>query len=208
MEPVETAAPAPPAKRKRIALLLMAAAALLLLLAFLVRGTWSTSEARNPASSAEGVVTQLFRTPDGRKQVRCARVVDRPAAELWRALTDYDRFPELFPTVLSATSAREPDGRFRVKMEVDTPLGKWPVDVRIRHQESPPYVADWDEPSGSITTNRGSWTLTPVASDKTLLVYALEVEFRQFPNVLVRNVFLSRQKGVVNALAAAVLKRK
>jgi uncharacterized protein YndB with AHSA1/START domain len=206
------APPAPPPevpKKKRIVGRLLLAASAVLLIVFVVRGTWTDSEPKNPTSSADRTVTQLFRTPEGRTQIRCARLMDVPIADVWRAVTDYPHFPEMFPTVKAAMSVRDPDGRFHVVLEVDTPLGRWPVDVRITHEEGPEKrVASWDEPTGSITTNRGSWTLSPAGPDKTLVVYALEVEIRRYPNFLVRNVLLSRQKSVLNSFVDAVMKQR
>ena len=75
------------------------------------------------------------------------------------------------------------------------------MDARIRHESSPEKrTASWDEPTGDITVNRGSWALLPAQAGKTLVVYTLDVEVRPFPAPLVRAVLLSRQKTVVEAL--------
>src|SRR5437764_435269 len=49
--------------------------------------------------------------------------------------------------------------------------------------------------------DRGSWTVTPAGPGRTLLVYALEAEITPFPNFVVRNVQLSREKEVIGAVA-------
>src|SRR5262249_54447913 len=140
-----------------------------------VRGTWADREPRNPSSSAEGILTQLYLAPDGRKQVRCAVILDYPPKKVWEVITDYEHFPEIFPTVGRAEVAREPDGRYHWVGTVTSPVGDYPIDIHIRHEEAPDkFVASWDGPTDKVTVNRGSWTVTPAGPGRTLLVYALE----------------------------------
>jgi uncharacterized membrane protein len=196
-------APAPRRRfQKRIILpALILGLAAIAFVAVWIRGTAASATEKNPASPADGVVTQLFLAPDGRKVVRCAALFDHPLPRVWSAVTDYARFETIFPTVRGVQSSVEPDGRHRFRCEVTSVLGSWPVDVRIRHQEEPgKHVASWDEPSGAISVNRGNWTLLPASADRTLLVYTLDVEVKGFPAFLVRAVLLSRQKTVVEAL--------
>ena len=175
--------------------------ALVVIGAIWIRGTAADTIERNPASSAEGVLTQLFHEANGRKVVRCAALLDHPLRRVWSAVTDYAKFETIFPTVRGVRSGVEADGRHRLVCEVTSVLGTWPVDVRIRHQEEPAkHVASWDEPTGDVVVNRGSWTLLPAPGDRTLLVYTLDVEARGFPPFLVRAVLLSRQKTIVEAL--------
>jgi hypothetical protein len=73
---------APSQQRKKRYLLI--AARLLGLVAGLslwlyVRGTWADPVTHNPATPAEGTVTQLYRTPQGDSQIGCAILVDAPA---------------------------------------------------------------------------------------------------------------------------------
>jgi carbon monoxide dehydrogenase subunit G len=196
--------PDPPGGRVKKRLVIPAAflgLALIVFGAVWVRGTAASDVEKNPASSADGVLTQLFLAPDGRKVVRCAALLDHPLPRVWSAVTDYARFETIFPTVRGVQSSVEPDGRHLFRCEVTSILGTWPVEVRIRHQEEPgKHVASWDEPSGDITVNRGNWTLLPASADRTLVVYTLDVEVRGFPAFLIRAVLLSRQKTVVEAL--------
>jgi len=164
---------------------------------------------KDPASPAEGVLTQLFLAADGRKVVRCAALLDHPPSRVWSAVTDYARFETIFPTVKAVKSSLEADGRHRLACDVTSILGTWPVDVRIRHQEEAgKYVASWDEPTGDVSVNRGNWTLLPASADRTLVVYTLDVEVRRFPAFLVRAVLLSRQKTVVEALKSYLDERR
>src|SRR4051812_43347929 len=84
---------APPSRKKAYAI---GAVAFVLLAALGVaglRGTWADDIARDPATSAEGIKTQLWNAPGGGKQVRCSMVLDVPAEKAWAVITDYDHFP-------------------------------------------------------------------------------------------------------------------
>jgi uncharacterized membrane protein len=114
-------------------------------------------------------------------------------------------FEAIFPTVKAVKSSVEADGRHRLTCDVTSILGTWPVDIRIRHQESPERcVASWDEPTGEVVVNRGNWSLSAAPGDRTLVVYTLDVEVSPFPNFLVRAVLLSRQRTVVEALKGSL----
>ncbi len=189
-------------KRVWVPVLLLAVVILALLGAW-VRGTWADTEPINPTSSAQGIITQLYQAPDGDKQVRCAVLLDHPMRAVWTVITDYDRFAEIFPTLTSASGKPDPEDpdQYHLTGELGSPVGTWTFSTVITHEESAEKcVARWDSPSGSITRNRGSWTLTPAGEGKTLLVYALEVEVRHWPTFLVRNALLSRQRTVVEAV--------
>lgn len=189
--------------RKRIlipAALLLTAGALLLTL--VLRGTLARSDTPRPV---DGPLSHLWLQPDGRKVVRAAIVVERPAARVWGLLTDYPRFPDVFPSVSKASSTVEPDGRHRLQATVSASLlGTWDVDVRIRHEDG--RVASWDQPGGDILHNRGSWTLTKLDENRTLVEYLLDVEIANYPDWFVRAILRGRAKGILRALDEAARK--
>lgn len=186
----------------------LGALALALLAVLWLRGTLADREARRPSSSAEGILAQLWIAPSGRPVVRCAAVLDHPVDRVWAVVTDYPRFAEIFPTVANPSSAVEPDGRHRLRADVSSWIGTWPVDVRIRHEASAGRrVASWNEPTGSVVRNDGSWTLSAIDDRRTLVEYVLDVEIAGCPDWLVRAVLRSRQKGVLAALGQAVDRR-
>src|SRR5262249_42961400 len=88
-------------KRTRVLLVLLAVVAPLLAGAY-VPGTWADTTLRDPGSPADGVVCHLYRTPDGHTPVRCAVLLDYPIDKVWKVITDYDRYGEIFPTLRSA----------------------------------------------------------------------------------------------------------
>jgi uncharacterized membrane protein len=189
--------------RKRVlvpAALFLAAGVFLLVL--VLRGTLATTETPKPSTSADGALAHLWLNPEGRKVVRCALVVDRPLDRVWSVVTGYARFPEVFPTILKAESSVEPDGRHRLRAVVDASvLGAWPVDILIRHEEKGDVrVASWDQPTGDVLRNAGSWTLTKLDGDRTLVEYLLDVEVSGYPDWFVRAVLRGRQKKILRAL--------
>jgi len=179
-----------------------------LFLVLVLRGTLATSETPRPSTSADGALAHLWLSPEGRKVVRCALVVDRPLDRVWSVVTGYARFPEIFPTVQKATSSVEPDGRHRLQAEVSASvLGVWPVDVLIRHEEKGDVrVASWDQPTGDVLRNSGSWTLTKLDDQRTLVEYLLDVEVRRYPDWFVRAVLRGRQRGILRALGEGALR--
>src|SRR5438093_7648905 len=77
-----------------------------------IRGNWTDAESRNPSSAADGVVTQLLRATEGRKQLRAALIVSAPRERVWRVVTDYDHFSDVFPNIATSKGVRDPDGRW------------------------------------------------------------------------------------------------
>jgi uncharacterized protein YndB with AHSA1/START domain len=195
--------PEPKRIRKRI---VIPAAFIGVVTAFLVwgivRGNLADPQPRNPSSAADGVMTQLIRNTDGRKQIRAVIIIKAPPERVWNVLTNYDRFSEVFPNISASKGVRDPDGRWHVTGEVRSIVGRWPMDVHVRHDESPSkFTASWDEPYGAWKVNRGSWVVTPHGSGETLLEYNLDLSVSPFPDFVVRAVLLEQLKPVVKAVA-------
>jgi uncharacterized membrane protein len=174
----------------------------LLLLWAAVRGNWADAESRNPASVEEGVVSQLLLTREGHRANRCAVLITAPADRVWATVTDYDHFAEIFPNITASKGVRDADGRWHMTGEVKSPVGRWTMDVHVRHEElANKFIASWDEPHGALKVNRGSWTVTRQTEDQTLLEYHLELKVSPFPDFLVRAVLLEQLKPVMRAVA-------
>jgi uncharacterized protein YndB with AHSA1/START domain len=202
----------PPGRHLRKRILVPVALAVVLvfvLVAAVVRGTWADTTPKNPATAAEGIVTQLYQTPDGHTQIRCAVILDYPAEEVWTTVTDYDHYAAIFPTLESARAEPTADGGHHLTGTARSVLGNWPFDAVFRNDEEPgkKYVASWDGGSGAVRVLRGNWTVTPTEPGQTLLVFTSEAELAGYPDWVVRNVLLSRQPRVASAVGEQ-LRRK
>ena len=196
----------PPARKRLGVPVIISAISIGLVTALLlwatVRGNWTDSQRRNPASPADGVVTQLLRTTDGHKRIRAAILVSGPTERAWKVVTDYDHFSDVFPNFGASKGVRDADGRWHLTGEVQSLVGHWPVDVHVTHQELPgKFTASWDEPYGSLKINRGSWVVSEHGPNESLLEYNLEVRVSPFPDFVVRCVMLDQLKPVIRAVA-------
>lgn len=193
----------PPRRRARLVAMSMGALFAALLVWAVVRGTWATRKLHNPATPEAGAVTQLALGDDGRKHVRCARVVNAPLERVWATVTGYDRFTQLFPRLTNAAAAPQPDGRTRLGGTVDgSVFGTFTFSVDVRHERSAAGAeASWDQPGGSLTVNRGRWRLTPLEGGRTLLVYELEAELDSVPSFIVRLALMTYLPDIVRAVA-------
>jgi uncharacterized membrane protein len=209
-----TPAPAPGRRRVKKRILIPVILLGLVLVAFLwlyVRGTWADTAERNPQTPAEGTVTQLYRTPQGDVQVRCAILIDAPVAGVWDVVRDYANHPRFLPYVSAMHVEPKEGGRLYLTGTAHSRLwGDWPFAVHVDHKAVPDkeYVASWDEPGEGLTVNKGSWTLTAAGPGQTLVVYALQVEADGYPNFFVRNLLLDRLSKVLYGLRDEVRRRR
>lgn len=194
--------------KKSIATKLVIAATIistLLFFAFVIRGSWASSTPKIPTSVEQGIVTQLFLTPTGQKEIHSYAVLNYPAKDVWQVVTDYEHFAEIFGgkfwSIKISKVEKKENNIFHMAGEVTSTIGTWPMDVDIKHTESAEkYVASWDKSGDVVKINRGSWTITPISADKTLVVYSLESQISPFPQFVTNNVFLSQLKPVIKAV--------
>ncbi|MBK7995429.1 MAG: SRPBCC family protein [Blastocatellia bacterium] len=194
--------------KKSIAIKLLIAATIIstiLLFTFAIRGSWASSTPKIPTSVEQGIVTQLFLTPTGQKEIHCYAVLNYPAKDVWQVVTDYEHFAEIFGgkfwSIKISKVEKKENNIFHMAGEVTSIIGTWPMDVDITHSETPEkYVASWDKPGDVVKINRGSWAITPISADKTLVVYSLESQISPFPQFVTNNVFLSQLKPVIKAV--------
>src|SRR5258706_9322583 len=101
MKDIPDLPPQPPPSRikKRIVVpTVLIGVVMALLLWGIIRGNWADPQPRNPSAAAD-VVTQLLRTTGGRKTIRDAVIVSAPPERVWKVVTDYDHFSDVFPNI-------------------------------------------------------------------------------------------------------------
>ena len=223
-EPEAAAPPAPPTTpprvRKRV---LIPGLVLVALGGLLIRDAWRAmpSSAEDPSSPDQGVHCAVRRLRDGTWPVRCVLILNQPRDKVWAVLTDYEHYPQIFPYVRTVQGKRESATRYHLDAVASSPIySTWPFSVTIEQAgpESPtggdvarPWALRWDEPSGKLTAERGSWILSALGADgrtvtgaaatpKTLLAYNLDLKIAHVPRFLTTNVLLDHLPKVLLAV--------
>lgn len=207
---------APPTRRvkKRIYIpLILLALLLLAAVGFWVRGSWADRSEKNPATVDAGTITQLLQKANGNVVVRCAVVVDALPAEVWLTVTDYASHNKVLPYVSKVEAVKKDDGTVVIDGVAHSRLwGDWPFQSRVTQMEAPAqneYAATWSEEDVDVfTVNRGGWTLAPSGDKQTLLAFTLQIELKDYPNFIVRNIIMDRLPIVVRAMRDEAVRRK
>jgi hypothetical protein len=169
---------------------------LLIFAAYYLRGTWATESPAGLTAPEQGAVSQLVRAADGQKEIRTAVVVPVSVETSWKILSNYAEWEKLFKTVRRKQATEQLDANHHhVVSDVLTPLGTITLDFIVTHEETPGggYLAWWDAPTKELPVNKGTIEIKPLANDRTLLVYTIRKQYRQYPQFLVNNMLYSHQ---------------
>jgi hypothetical protein len=171
-------------------------------LAALVRGTWADTEPLMPASVEAGPVCHLYQMPGEGKQVRCAMLLPYSLDRVWQAVTDYDNYGDICSYVHAGDLTYDPNGTLHVEGSAQSILTRdIPFAADIHHEQMlDRYRTTWDQSSGDVLVNRGHWILTPTGPSETLLELTLEVQMRNIPTFILRNISMHRLPEVVRAV--------
>ena len=180
-----------------------------------LRGTWADSVEKTPSRPEEGTVTQLLKKPDGNVVVRCAVVVDARPQEVWAVIIDYEGHPKFLPYVSKVKASKQADGQFLIDGITHSSLwGDWPFQSLVTHTEKPEtmqYATHWNEVDKDLfKVSRGGWRVRAIekSNQQSLLVFELQIELKDYPNFLVRNVVMDRLYTIVEAMRDEALRRK
>src|SRR5207248_762559 len=144
---------------------------LLLILAaiVLVRGTWADSEPLTPAAPEEGITSQLYESPDGRKVVRAAVVLNHTLESVWSRLTAFDRYPAMFPTVKAFRVDTGPPER--AILDVQTFWGVKHLEGHMTRDDHPDrHILTFEDLEGDAQVRVARFTLTRRPGGQTLVV--------------------------------------
>jgi ribosome-associated toxin RatA of RatAB toxin-antitoxin module len=183
--------------------------------AAVVRGEWADLAEKNPTAPNEEAITQLLQKPNGNVVVRCAIVVNAPPKDVWAAVSDYARYGEFLPDMSKVEATPQKDGRVLVAGAVHSRLGgELPFEILTKHAasaEKGEFSITWSERDmNAFKLNRGSWSVTPIdkTQQQTLLVCTLQIEMKDYPNFIPRNILLIELPAVVKAMRDQSLRRK
>lgn len=178
-------------------------AALVLFGGYYVRGTRATKTPVELTTPEEGAVSELVLAADGQKEIRTAVVIPVSVDTAWTILSNYEEWEKLFKTVRRKQATEKLDAnRHHVVSDVLTPLGTITLDFIVTHVQTPGggYLAWWDAPTKELPVNKGTIEIKPLAEDRTLLVYTIRKQYRQYPQFLVNNMLYSHQTDLVLTL--------
>jgi hypothetical protein len=167
-----------------------------------VRGTWADDRPRLPKRVEDGAICHVCESPGQGKTVHCAMLMPFAMEEVWAAVTDYEHLGDVCPCLDFRAVEREPDGTCRVRAAAGSGLPETvPFDLEVRQEQNLfQYVSSWDQPSGAVTVNRGSWTLTAKGPSLTLVELAVEVQMDHVPTFVLRNINLRRVAETVRGV--------
>jgi len=181
---------------------------------FYVRGSWADTAERNPSGPDAGTLTQLLNR-DGNVEVRCAVIVNASPQDTWAVISDYASHHKFVPYVTKVESTKKDDGKILIDGVAHSRIwGDWPFRSLVAHHENPAdgiYSAEWsDEDKDVFKVNRGGWRLTPTdkSQKQTVLAFSLQIELKQYPNFIVRNVIMDRLDSVLKAMRDETIRRK
>jgi ribosome-associated toxin RatA of RatAB toxin-antitoxin module len=122
--------------------------------------------------------------------------------QVWAAVTDYDNYGDICPYVHAGEVTHDPNGTCHIEGgAVSSVSGDIPFAADVRHEQLlDRYFTTWDQPSGNVLVNRGHWILTPEGRSDTLLELTLEVQMRNVPTFILRNISMHRLPEVVRAV--------
>jgi hypothetical protein len=160
-----------------------------------------------PASPTDGARCGLIAP----HRVRCVALANAPMSVVWGLITDYPRFPELFRGPLFqlelSTHEQQPDGQWRLVGAVSGLMQRWPFEIAAKHTPSANLdLATWEQTSGVLAVDRGSWTLRPRSDTETLVSYEIEVVKPGAPSFVINDVLLDTLPAGIEHLTAVASK--
>ena len=64
------------------------------------------------------------------------------------------------------------------------------------------YATLWDETDKDLfKINRGGWNVTRAGDSQTLLIFTVQIELKDYPDFVVRNIIMDRIPTLVKAMA-------
>ena len=105
-------------------------------------------------------------------------IMDAPPEAVWKALADYDAYPQMFPRTVEAKEMSRKDGDSLIRMLIGYKILSIEYHITISR--------DWDKRTltfklaenkpHDIEATRGYWKLFPQADGRTLVAYAVAVQ--------------------------------
>lgn len=122
-------------------------------------------------------------------------IFDISAEAYYRALLDYEHYPELLSEVSSIDILENNEKSAKIRYNISIAMKSISYTLNMTH--TPNKRLEWDLDSGNLfKKNHGCWTLEAVGKDKCKVTYELEIGLKIFA-----------PKAITNKLVAVNLPR-
>ncbi len=132
------------------------------------------TRAVSPAATLPDSVQIL--PPDGKtRRLLVSGYFSLGVERLWQVVTDYDRYAEFMPRVISHRVIERQTQRRVVEATLDFKLARVSYCLELTH-DCEALQIHWRMLRGDLRVNRGSWRFQPQADGGTLAEYQLEID--------------------------------
>jgi len=105
------------------------------------------------------------------KQVSLFSLIEAKPDKVWEVLTDYEHYPEIFPSVLECKVAKMEGDTTFVDYKLDAVL--YSIKYRLKHRHIPDKSIEISVVSGDLKSGEYRYDLYPY-EDKTVLIYSIK----------------------------------
>jgi len=105
------------------------------------------------------------------KQVSLFSLIEAKPDKVWEVLTDYEHYPEIFPSVLECKVAKVEGDTTFVDYKLDAVL--YSIKYRLKHRHIPDKSIEISVVSGDLKSGEYRYDLYPY-EDKTVLIYSIK----------------------------------
>ena len=105
-------------------------------------------------------------------------IIDAPAEAVWKALSDYDAYKDMFPRTVEAKEVSRKDGDSLIRMLIGYKILSIQYHIAISRDwntRTVTFKLAENQPH-DIESTRGYWKLFPQADGRTLVAYAVAVK--------------------------------
>jgi ribosome-associated toxin RatA of RatAB toxin-antitoxin module len=105
-------------------------------------------------------------------------IFDVSAEQYYRAVTDFENYPELLPEVSSIEILEKSDTTTLVQYSVQIVKQ---ISYTLKMTHTFPTQVEWHLDSGSLfKANNGSWTIEPLGDNQCKVTYDLDIALKVF----------------------------
>lgn len=121
------------------------------------------------------VLTRLLRDGGGHG-VEATGLIEHPPADVYRVVTDYDRYSEFIPSVVDARVLEWESDDVCILMEkVKIAFKTVELHLRIRHDRKR-FTTEWTKHDGFLERSDGGWTCAAYGKGRSLVTYRVDIE--------------------------------